>query len=176
MRFPKIGYLVVIAVAIILTADITVLFAQTNDAPVTEETKPSGNANEVDSTTKVEPQQENPAVGSPIVNLDPSIRIEYQQLFNDLRKEYLDTRAASIDWWLTFVTIIIGLLAVVLAFLGFLGLQEFKRLRAEAKEDVNEIKNHLSEVMESGAELERVRRETETSEIGDRSPTKRYRI
>ena len=168
-RFSKMWYWIVVAAVLILAAGITTLFAQTNEAPVTEETKPHDNANEVEPVPKVEPQQENPAVGSSIVNLDPSIRIEYQQLFNDLRKEYLDTRAASVEWWLTFVTIIIGLLALFLALLGFLGLQEFKRLKAEAKTDADEIKKHLTEVLDSMAKFERVKAEAESNEIGTKS-------
>lgn len=85
-----------------------------------------------------------------------------------MRKEYLDTRSASIEWWLTFVTIIIGLLALVLAFFGFLGIQEFKRLKADAQSDADEIKKHLTEVLESAAELEKVRSE-EIDEISIKS-------
>ena len=151
--FSKIWYWLVVMVVLILAAGITILFAQADNAPVSEETTSPNNTPE-----------ENPALLSPIVNLDPSIRVEYQQLFNELRKEYLDTRAASIDWWLTFVTIIIGVLAIVLALLGFLGIQEFKRLKAEAEKDVDEIKAHLSKVLESRAKLERVREEAETGE------------
>ena len=162
--FFKTWYWLVVMVVLILAAGITTLFPQTNDAPVSEEIKPLDTTNKVDPVTKVDPQQENPALLSPIVNLDSSVRTEYQQLFNELRKEYLDTRAASIDWWLTFVTIIIGLLAIVLALLGFLGIQEFKRLKTEAEKDVEEIKNQLSEVLEKRAELEKVREQEETSE------------
>lgn len=49
--------------------------------------------------------------------------------------------------------------------LGYFGLQEFKKLKAEAENDADEIKNHLSKVLERRAELERVREEAETGEI-----------
>lgn len=163
-RFSKIWYWLVVIAVLILAVGITTLFPQTNDVVVSEETTSPDNTNGVDPPTKTDPQQENSALLSPVVNLDPSIRAEYQQLFNELRKEYLDTRAASIDWWLTLVTIIIGVFAIVLALLGFLGIQEFKRLKTEAERDADEIKDHLSKVLESRAELERVREEAKTSE------------
>ena len=120
--FFKIWYWLVVMVVLIPAAGITILPAQADNAPVSEETALPNNTTKVDPTSKADLQQENPALLSPVVNPDPSIRAEYQQLFNELRKEYLDTRAASIDWWLTFVTIIIGGLAIVLALLGFLGI------------------------------------------------------
>ena len=155
VRFSKIWHWFVGVGIVILVIGITTPFVQTNDTLT---------SNEVDSVPKVEPQQETPAQRSSTVSIDPNAKAELQQLFNELRKEYLDTRAASIDWWLTFVTIIIGVLAIVLALLGFLGIQEFKRLKAEAEKDADEIKNQLSEVLEKRAELERVREEAENSE------------
>ena len=130
--------------------------------PVSEETKPLDTTNKVDPVTKVDPQQEVPASNSPDVNIDPSDRVELQQLFNDLRKEYLDTRDGTINWWLQFITIVLAFFGIVVVVLGYFGIQEFKKLKAEAESDADEIKVHLSKVLESRAELERVREEAET--------------
>ena len=164
MRFSKIWYCVVVMAVLILAAGITTLFPQTNDVPVSEETKPLDTPNKVDSVTKVEPQQEVPASSFPDVNIDPSDKVELQRLFNDLRKEYLDTRDGAINWWLQFITIVLAFFGIVVVVLGYFGLQEFKKLKAEAERDTDEIKDHLSKVLESRAELERVREKAKTSE------------
>ena len=169
IRFSKIWYWIVIVVVVIVAAGLTTLFAQKNDVPISEEANPSDNTNKDDTATKVELQPEDPALHGTTVDVDSTTKVEFQQLFNDLRKEYLDTRAASVEWWLTFVTIIIGLLALFLALLGFLGLQEFKRLKAEAKEDADEIKGHLTEVLKRMAELDRVTTKAESDEMGTES-------
>ena len=70
IRFSKIWYWVVVAGIVILAAGITNLFAQTNDAPVPEETRSLENANKVDPDTKVEPQPKDPASRPPVVNID----------------------------------------------------------------------------------------------------------
>lgn len=161
----KTWYWLVVIVVLILAAGITTLFPQTNDAPVSDETKPLDTPNKVDSATKVKPQQEVPASNSPDVNIDPSDKVELQQLFNDLRKEYLDTRAESVNWWLQFITIVLAFFGIVVVVLGYFGLQEFKKLKAEAERDAYEIKEYLTEVMESGEALERAREESEVSEV-----------
>ena len=169
IRFSKIWYWLVVIGVLILAAGITTLFPQTNDVSVPEKTKPLDTTNEIDSVTKVEPQQEVPASNSPDVNIDPSDKIELQQLFNDLRKEYLDTRAESVNWWLQFITIVLAFFGIVVVVLGYFGLQEFKKLKAEAEKDADEIKTHLSKVLERRAELERVREVVETGDIGAKS-------
>ena len=95
--FSKIWYWLVVIVVLILAAGITTLFPQTSDVPVSEETKPLDTPNKVDSVPKVEPQQEVPVSSSPDVNINPATKVELQQLFNELRKEYLNTRAKSVD-------------------------------------------------------------------------------
>ncbi|MYB93679.1 hypothetical protein F4054_20725 [Candidatus Poribacteria bacterium] len=123
--FSKIWYWLVVMVVLILAAGITTLFPQTSDVPVSEETKPLDTGNKVGSVTKVEPQREVPVSSSPDVKIDPSDKVELQQLFNDLRKEYLDTRTKSIDWWLEFITIVLAFFGIVVVILGYFGLQEF---------------------------------------------------
>ena len=163
--FSKIWYWLVVMVVLILAAGITTLFPQTNDVPAPEEAKPLDTTNKVDSVPKVEPQQEVPASSSPDVNIDPTAKAELQQLFNDLRKEYLDTRDGAINWWLQFITIVLAFFGIVVVVLGYFGLQEFKKLKAEAEKDADEIKDHLFEVMERREAFERAREEAENSEV-----------
>lgn len=165
MRFSKIWYWLVVMAVLILAAGITTLFPQTNDVPVSEETKPLDTVNKVDSGTKVKPQREVPASSSPDLNIDSSDEVKLQQLFNDLRKEYLDTRAESIDWWLEFIAIVLAFFAILIAIAGYIGFREFRRLRDEAERNADEIKERLAEVLESGEALERIRGEVEVSEV-----------
>ncbi len=164
LRFQRIWCYIVIAVVAVFVTDINILLAQTNDAPEPEETSPSGITNEVDPT-KVELQPEDSASSSATGKVDPTTEVELQRFFNELRKEYLDTRSESVAWWLEFIAIVLAFFGVVIVVLGFLGFQEFKRLKAEAKEDVKEIKTHLAEVLKSAAELEKVGSEEENDEI-----------
>lgn len=131
---------------VILVIGITIPFVQTNDTPVSEETHSPDNESEVDPVTKVElQQQEVPAQRSSTVNIDPTAKAELQQFFNDLRKEYLDTRAESINWWLTGITIVLGFFAVVIAIAGYIGFREFRRLRDEASRHVAAIRQDRAE-------------------------------
>lgn len=130
---------------LILAAGITTLFPYTNDVPVSEETKPLDTPNKVDSVTKIEPQPEVPASSSPDVNIDPSDKVELQQLFNDLRKEYLDTRNGAINWWLQFITIVLAFFGIVVVILGYFGIKNFRELEARAEKSVEKIEEHLTQ-------------------------------
>ena len=169
MRFSGVWYWVLIAIVVVLAASITILFGEANDVPVLEETNSPDTLKEADPGTEVKLQPEDAVPRGTTVNVDTSNKVELQQLFNELRKEYLDTRAKSIDWWLEFIAIFLTIFAVVIAIAGFIGFTEFRRLRNEAESDADKIKNHLSNVLESSAEFERVREETEVSEVGTES-------
>ena len=165
IRFSGVWYWVLIMVVVILAAGITILFGETNDVRVPEETSSPDSVTDADPVTEVELQPEYPASRGTEVDIDLTTKAELQQFFNDLRKEYLDTRAKSIDWWLEFIAIVLAFFAILIAIAGYVGFREFKRLRDEAESDAEKIKNHLSKVMESRAELERVREEAEIGEI-----------
>lgn len=160
MRSPKIWYWLIVMLVLILAAAITTLFPQTNEVPVSEDTKT------LDTSNKVEPKQAVPTSNSPDENIDPSDMVALQQLFNDLRKEYLDTQAGVINWWLQFITIVLAFFGIVVVVLGYFGLQEFKKLKAKAEKDANEINDLLFEVMKSCEAFERAREKAESGEFG----------
>lgn len=144
-RFSKIWHWFAGVGIVILVICITIPFVQTNDTLVSEEENSPDNDSKVDPTTKVRLQQEVPAQHSSTVEIDPTTKAELQQLFNDLRKEYLDTRAESINWWLTGITIVLGFFAVVIAIAGYIGFREFRRLRDEASRHVAAIRQDRTE-------------------------------
>ena len=136
-----------VAGIVILAASITNLFAQTNDVPVSEETKPLENTNKVDPGTKVEPQQGDPASRSSAANNDLITKVELQKTLNELRKEYLDTRNTFLDRWMWLITMLLALFGLIvpttLAIISYImGRNRFRELEAEARKYVEEIKGH----------------------------------
>ena len=165
--FSKIWYWLVVMVVLILAAGITTLFPQTNDAPVSEETKPLDTTNKVDPVTKVDPQQEVHASSSPDVNIDPSDKVELQQLFNDLRKEYLDTRDGAINWWLQFIATVLAFFGIVIIVLGYFGIKSFKELEGEARKSVEEARKLVDEIKEHRTQSEAHLREMTSEDFDD---------
>ena len=104
---------------------------------------------------------------------------DFERRFNELRREYLDDRAESIDWWLTGVTIIIGFFAIIIAVYGYFGHRAFEKLKAEAMQYVVEVKRHVADAKryadkmqqhlviarEVGAEIEGIREKANAEEF-----------
>lgn len=102
-----------------------------------------------------------------------------ERRFNELRREYLDDRAESVDWWLTGVTIIIGFFAIIIAVYGYFGHRAFEKLKAEAMQYVGEVKRHVADAKryademrqhlviarEVGAEIEGIREKANAEEF-----------
>ncbi len=145
MRYSGVWYWVLIAIVVVLAASLTILFGEANDVPVLEETNSPDTLKETDPVTEVELQPEDSAPHGTTVNVDPSNKVELQQFFNELRKEYLDTRAKSIDWWLEFIAIVLTFFAVLIAIAGYVSFREFRRLRNEASQQVAEIRKDRAE-------------------------------
>ncbi len=151
-RFSKTWYWLVIIAVLILVAGTTTLFPQTNDVSVSEETKSLDTTNKIETTPKVQPRD--PTSPSTMENVDPATKVELQRLFNELRTEYLDARAKSVDWWLGFITIVLTFFAVIIpiaiAIVSYIGRNRFRELESDAKKYVDEIKEHRAQ---SEAEL-----------------------
>ena len=144
MRFSKIWYCVVVMAVLMLAAGITTLFPQTNDVPVSEETKSLDTANKIEPvTTKVETQPKDSASRPPVVNIDSAIDVDIQRHLNELKSEYLDDRADYIDRWLDVIAIVLTFFAVIIAVLGIVGYRRFRELEADAKKSVEKIEEHL---------------------------------
>ena len=68
---------------------------------------------------------------------------EKQQVIIELRREILDSRANTINRWLTVVAIVLGFFAVVVTIAGILGYSSFQEIKTEARSSVKEMKVHL---------------------------------
>lgn len=153
----------------ILVVNLTITLAQTDDTSDADKAGQQVSSFEEDPT-KLQGIDNDSVESSTIEKVDLSTKVEIQRIFNELRKEYLDDRSEYIDMWLAVIAIVLTFFAIVVAIAGYIGFREFRRLRDEAREDVKEIKSHLTGVLASAAELEKIRSEEE-SEININSHT-----
>ncbi|RKU16094.1 hypothetical protein C6500_18140 [Candidatus Poribacteria bacterium] len=75
--------------------------------------------------------------------------IENQRQINDLRSEYLDDRAASLNQWLVVIGLVLAFFAVaipvVTGIAAYVAYTQFQRIESEAQEHLNEAKRYVSE-------------------------------
>lgn len=150
IQFSKVWSCVVIVLVVILTVNLTILSAQTNDAPISEETNPPNDTNKGDTAAKIELQQEDSTSPSATRDVDPVTKVELKNFFNELRKEYLDTREAFVDRWMWLITILLALFGLViplaLAIVSYImGRNRFRELEVEARKYVEEIKGYRAQ-------------------------------
>ena len=194
IRFSEIWDWIVVVVVVIFAASITILAAQTNDAPISKETNPSNNTNKGDAetkvelkpedsvspgatgnvnpATKVEPQQENSASRSFAVNNGFVTKGEFQEGLNELRKEYLDTRDAFLDRWMWLITALLALfgliIPVVLAIISnIMGSKRIREFETEAEKSVEEARKLVEEIEEHHAQSKAHLQEMTSEEADD---------
>ena len=71
--------------------------------------------------------------------------VEISRRFNDLRRELLDSRAKTVDWWLTVTAILLTLLGLIAGYLGIIGFNRFRKIETEARENVESSRKHAEE-------------------------------
>lgn len=130
---PLWRWLVVVAVALsaVTTVGLTASTLQMAQAPAAEETAAPA---------------ESPAI-------DDATEVEIQRRFNELRRELLDDRAASISWWLSGVALLLTVLAIVIAAAGYLGLRKFQEIAAEARRNVEKARAHAEQARKFADEI-----------------------
>lgn len=151
IRLSKIWYWVVIVVVVVVAAGLTTLFAQKNDVSISQKTNPSNNTNKDDTAAKIELQPEDSASSSTTGNSESTTKVELQRLFNDLRKEYLDTRDASLDRWMWLITALLALFGLVipiaLAVISYIVVRHrLREFEAEAEKSVEEARKLVEEI------------------------------
>ena len=75
-----------------------------------------------------------------------AIDVEIQRRFNDLRRERLDDKADTINWWLNIILIVLGFFSVVAAVGVYLGLSGLREIKDEAKASAEEVKKSAEEI------------------------------
>ena len=146
MRSPKTWYWVVvvaIAFAAMVTGGPAILSAQTAEPSVAQGTDTTA------ATTEV----------------------EIQRRFNELKRELLDDRADTINWWLAATAIFLTLIGVVTPIVGgiaaYIGFNRFRSIEAEARQSVEQARRSAEEAAEhvKGIRRSRERAEEDTQRI-----------
>ena len=72
----------------------------------------------------------------------------FDELKNELRRELLDDRASTINWWLNIILIVLGFLSVVAAAGVYIGLSSLREIKDEAKRSAGEVREIVKEINE----------------------------
>ena len=117
--------------------------------PAVANSNPTGVENGTDKSMAV---QTSPP---PTRALPPTVEFEIQSRFNELRREILDDRADSIEWWLAVVAIVLTFFSIVIPIGAYItvafSFKRFEEIKAEAQRYVEDIRSHRDEA-EKGAE------------------------
>ena len=109
-----------------------------------------------DQTTPTPPAvRENPTPDTPPtlkdsatenIAADFETQRRFDNLRNELRRELLDDRADTINWWLTAVAIFLAVLGIVAVLVGYIGFSRFREIEAEAKKHAEEARQVVEEI------------------------------
>ena len=147
MRSPKKLYWAAVVVigftAIVVASAIrspTILSAQTAVPYVFQETDVPDEVTEINTATISESLS---TEKSDTTDVDTEVKI--QRRFNELRRELLDDRADTVNWWLTAAATFVTLFGVGAAIGGYIGFNRFREIEAEARENVRKAEQQFSE-------------------------------
>lgn len=91
--------------------------------------------------------------------------VEIQRRFNELRREFLDDRTDTINWWLTATAIFLTLIGVVVPIVGaiaaYFGFNRFRRIEEEARRSVDQARRSAEE---AERHVKRIRERREQAE------------
>ena len=71
--------------------------------------------------------------------------VEIQQMENRLRRQLLNDRATTVDWWLASTAVFLTLLGVVAAIAGYLSFKKFHEIEGEARNSAESSRQHAEE-------------------------------
>ena len=91
------------------------------------------------------PLQPQPAAMPGSSDSNAAAEAEVLHRLNELRREFLDHRAKTVDWWLALTAIFLTLLGIVAVFAGYLSFKRFREIETEARENVESSKAHAEE-------------------------------
>ena len=140
--FPSKRILAVLitALAVALLAQTGVSFAQVaTEKPVVKEAAPA-------TVKKGAIRKAEPAAAPPKPAISPTTEVEIQRRFNELKRELLDNRADSIEWWLAVVAIVLTFFGIVVAIGGFFGIRIFREIVVDARKSAEDAKGLVEEI------------------------------
>ena len=173
MRSPKTLYwamvVVIVFAAIASSAAIgnpAILSAQTEEPSEFQESDVSDDA--AFGRTVIEPdsfETEGVKTGN------PSIHVDVQRQLNDFRRELLDDRADTIDWWLAAVAFFVTLFGVGAAIAGYISFNRFREIEVEAGQSARESEEYSREAHRLVEEIRKYRDQSESHLLGMRERT-----
>ena len=148
MRYSQ-KWWVIVALLFAFALTVSVLTAQTEEpSAVNDPSRAEVQADSVGAqASSDEPEQKQPT-------LEPnrgtaSADVENERRFNELRRELLDDRAKTLDWWLAATAIFLTFLAIIIPIAAFIGgrfsFKKFNEIKDEAQHYVEEIKARRDE-------------------------------
>ena len=111
---------------------------------VASQTTPTPLAVQKQPTPDLSPTVEDSAIDNTAADLE--IQRRFDNLRNELRRELLDDRADTINWWLTAVAIFLAVLGIVAVLVGYIGFSRFREIEAEAKKYAEEARKVVEEI------------------------------
>ena len=88
-----------------------------------------------------------------------TVDVEILRRFNELRRELLDHRAKTVDWWLAATAIFLTLLGIVTVIAGYLSFKRFREIEAEARGNVESSRKYAEEARNLVGEIKERRDE-----------------
>ena len=91
-----------------------------------------------------------------------TVEVKQEHRFNELRREFLESRVKLVDWWLTGTAIFLTLFGILVVLIGYLGYRRFREIEAEARKNVVESKQHADEAARLVTQIKTKRDEAES--------------
>ena len=88
-----------------------------------------------------------------------TVDVDILRRFNDLRRELLDHRAKTVDWWLAATAIFLALLGIVAVIIGYLSFKRFREIEAEARGNVESSRKYAEKARNLVGEIKERRDE-----------------
>lgn len=149
MRSSKISLLIVAAVmayGVVGVSAPMIALAQPAQVPVTQETNTLSEASGADTISGTQMAYGDIQQGS-----DRYSNAEIDHRFNEIRRELLDDRASTIEWWLAAVGVFLAFLAI----LGLFGFRELWEIKKEAREAIAKTHEATEKAKESANKARR---------------------
>ena len=145
--------MVTLALAAIGVSGLLVPSTQTATPPTEQETVTPNKTPSSDKTDKPD------SMG--VVDTDVENQRRFDALRNELRRELLDDRADTINWWLTATAIFLTFLGIVVVLGGYIGFQRFEKIEADAKKNAEQSKKSADEAQELVKTIKEQRKQAE---------------
>ena len=138
----------IVALAVSLWVLMSAPLAQTSKAekPVVQKAAP----------LKLEKPKDQKAIPLNKPAIPPATEVEIQRRFNELKRELLDDRADSIEWWLAVVAIVLTFFGIVVAIGGFFGIRIFRDIVNDARDSAKEAKQIVADAQKSAEAADQV--------------------